>query len=105
MPNLESLPRYELIEIYNRFVLPLPQREKRRTHPNLEAQSKRVDLKRKITLNEAPTHSKSIKLVRDGISDLKLDKLKRPAADLAESSDDPMDGGQSRTKRKPITWP
>lgn len=117
--------RQELVDIYNRFVLPLPQRSTsnrgHRAVPDARVSlvggsspPKSIRLKRKLDIDSSDLGScTGLKVVRHGISEMKLEQLKRPAANEeimdCEDGDDAMighgTGDGQRVKRKPITWP
>lgn len=98
--NLELKSRAELIEIYNKLVVPLPQRTQRKAQQK-ETVHENV-LKRKVG-GSGDSGGSAEKIVRNGINDLTIQQqqLKRSPNSI---DDDPMDGS-SGTKRKPITWP
>lgn len=99
--SLAGKSRSELIEIYNKLVLPLPQRTATRNAMKPSAShpppSNRLVLKRKVTEGGDSGESPE-KVVRNGLHGLKLKRTN------SMNDDDPMDGSQG-TKRKPITWP
>lgn len=103
--ELHRLTRQELIDIYNKLVLPLPQRNAKGVldSPISNAQSSnRIDLKRKATndTDAGRPEMGAVKMVRNGIHELKIEQRKRTSS----INDDPMDGS-SKSKRTPITWP
>ena len=97
--------RQELIDIYNKLVLPLPQRRAKGTAEspiNTNQSSNKVFLKRKATndTDAGQQEMGAVKVVRNGLHELKIEQRKRTSS----INDDPMDGS-SKSKRTPITWP
>lgn len=99
--QIDNLERDELLAIYNKIVIPLPQRTPRSTSSaHAVTQKPENQLKRKGA--DCPSEGSNVKVVRNGINELKIQKLKRSNS----TNDDPMDGSGCRGgKRKPITWP
>lgn len=88
------------------MVVPLPQRTSRSASgsmSNVQAEQNRVQLKRKVPECGDRVHPEgsAVKIVRNGLNELKIEQLKRNRA----MNDDPMDGSTAVSKRKPITWP
>lgn len=94
--TLRSKSRPELIDIYKKLVLPLPQRRPKIVSADPQSVNNSI-LKRKG--DAVDDNGGAVKVVRRGINDLKIEQLKRPSS----LDDDPMDG--SNCKRRQITWP